>query len=90
MTRLLGEAVPGPELSDALDRYRVSSFTHGAQTILACWAVEKDVDWLIPESFGEVVACFDLMGSPIEPPCASGRVLRLEERPIYLVFKSRK
>lgn len=87
MTRLLGEAVPGPELSDAPDLYRVSSFTHVGQKILACWAVESDAEWTIPESLGDVADCFDLMGSSMKLPCVSERVLRLTERPVYLVFK---
>ena len=87
MTRLLEGAKPGPELSDAPDLYRVSSFIRGGQTILACWAVEKDVEWTIPESYGEIVDCFDLMGSSIKQPGTCGRILRLTERPVYLILR---
>lgn len=85
MARLLGKAEPSGALSDDLDRYRVSSFVRGGRKLLACWAVEKPTEWTLPNDFGKVVQCYDLMGNEIAPPYSKGRTLRLTERPIYIV-----
>ena len=85
MARLLGKAEPAGALSDDLDRYRVSSFVRGGRRILACWAVEKPVEWTLPADFGKIVKCFDLMGNEIKPPFIRDGVLWLCERPFYIV-----
>lgn len=85
MARLLGKAEPAGALSDDLDRYRVSSFVRGGRRILACWAVEKPVEWTLPANFGKIVKCFDLMGNEIKPPFVKDRTLRLTERPFYII-----
>lgn len=85
MARMIGKAEPVAELSDNLGLYRASLFVRGGRKILACWAVEKDVMWTLPEDFGKVVRSFDMMGNEISPLISKERCLRLTERPFYLV-----
>lgn len=85
MSRLIGKAEPIGELSDDLGLYRASLFARSGRKILVCWAVEKDVMWMLPEDFGKVARSFDMMGNEISPPFSKERCLRLTERPFYLV-----
>lgn len=85
MTRLLEGAETAGELSADRKRYRISSFQRGGRKILACWSVEGTVEWALPADFGRVARCYDLMGNVVEVPLTERGLVRLDERPIYLI-----
>ena len=93
MTRHVGQRRFVCDLSAEKERYRVALFDPklggNDGRILVLWSIEGECEWEVPASYGKWVECRDLVGNVIEPPVVSGRVLRLTERPIYLVFKSR-
>ena len=85
LTRMVGVADYEGEMESDPSRCRVMRFVQESKTTLACWSIEGECEWLVPEPF-HGAEMFDLYGNSL------GRLesdtITLTERPFYIVLET--